>query len=604
MAITLTPEDNESPLGYYRRLACENALWNWKELARMAGVSPTRTGLLSQPDYMAQTLQLQPSWTHALAQREATARSWRALHRFGHDAVCPECLTESAHLRQHWEHGYSVACHRHAKHLIDRCAACGDFLSHDRERIELCQCGHDLKSVTAENASSAQLWLASLLAGEDAGKAEVAPNLEGVSVNELAQLVRLLCQQADVSVVGPRRNSASPRAVQEAIEFLRPLDDLLQDWPHRFESHVSERIAAANPDARTLNSALGRWYQQLKKLGAHGPLQVFLKSVIQVAAREFDGVIDHVAAAALGEDSHVPVANVAKSLGMGRDALVQHLKSGGAVYRTRRLGTSGFCYEVPTEEVERLIAERRRWTTRENASRTLGVGPSVLENLCELGLLTADVSWRTQLLKGGPVLEETVVALDSAVRAHMKKTRTSESCIALQELTSRRVGEKKALQSVLRAIGNGELSAVAGGEKVGSFRFRVSDVKRYFGRPVLESGLSVNQLAKVTGWKWESIRHWIDEGLLASHEIVLRGQPCRVVMPEQLLAFSQAYVPLATLARSLDSKSSALLERLGDIKLLGGKALPSGAVRGTLVRLSDLGRAALQPSIAHHAPRS
>lgn len=53
LAITLTPDDNESPLGYYRRLACENALWNWKELARMAGVSPTRTGLLSQPDYMA-----------------------------------------------------------------------------------------------------------------------------------------------------------------------------------------------------------------------------------------------------------------------------------------------------------------------------------------------------------------------------------------------------------------------------------------------------------------------------------------------------------------------------------------------------------------------
>ncbi|MDP3108685.1 TniQ family protein [Hydrogenophaga sp.] len=597
LAITLTPDDNESPLGYYRRLACENALWNWKELARMAGVSPTRTGLLSQPDYMAETLQLQPSWTHALAQREATARSWRALHRFGHDAVCPTCLTESAYLRQHWEHGYSVACHRHAKHLIDRCPACGDFLSHDRERIELCQCGHDLRSVTAENASSAQLWLASLLAGEYAGNAEVAPNLEGVSVNELAQLVRLLCQQADVSVAGPRRNAASPRAVQEAIEFLRPLDDLLQDWPHRFESHVSERIAAANPDARTLNSALGRWYQQLKKLGATGPLQVFLKSVIQVAAREFDGVIDHVAAAELGEDSHVPVATVAKSLGLGRDALVQHLKSGGAVYRTRRLGTSGFCYEVPTEEVERLLAERRRWTTREDASRTLGVGPSVLENLCEVSLLTADASWRTQLLKGGPVLEESVIAFETAVRAHLKKTKTSESCVALRELTSRRVGEKKALQSVLRAIGSGELSAVAGGDKVGSFRFRVSDVKRYFGRPVLESGLSVNQLAKVTGWKWESIRHWIDTGFMDSHEIVLRGQPCRVVMPEQLLAFSQTYVPLSTLAHSLDSKSSALLERLGGIGLVGGKLLPGGATRGALVRMSDLAAAALRPGL-------
>ena len=95
----------------------------------------------------------------------------------------------------------------------------------------------------------------------------------------------------------------------------------------------------------------------------------------------------------------------------------------------------------------------------------------------------------------------------------------------------------------------------------------------------------------------ESIAHWIDEGLLESHEIVLRGQPCRVVMPEQLLAFSQAYVPLATLAHTLDSKSSAVLERLGSIPLLGGKLLPNGAVRGALVRLADLAQAALRPAL-------
>lgn len=68
-------------------------------------------------------------------------------------------------------------------------------------------------------------------------------------------------------------------------------------------------------------------------------------------------------------------------------------------------------------------------------------------------------------------------------------------------------------------------------------------------------------------------------------------------MPEQLLAFSRTYVPLATLAHTLDSKSSAVLERLGSIPLLGGKLLPNGAVRGALVRLADLAQAALRPAL-------
>lgn len=68
-------------------------------------------------------------------------------------------------------------------------------------------------------------------------------------------------------------------------------------------------------------------------------------------------------------------------------------------------------------------------------------------------------------------------------------------------------------------------------------------------------------------------------------------------MPEHLLNFSQAYVPLSTIARALNTRSSELLERLGGIELLGGKPLPSGAVRGALVRLSDLAGAALRPRL-------
>jgi hypothetical protein len=105
--------------------------------------------------------------------------------------------------------------------------------------------------------------------------------------------------------------------------------------------------------------------------------------------------------------------------------------------------------------------------------------------------------------------------------------------------------------------------------------------------------LSVQALSKVTGWKWESIDHWIEAGLLQANNIMLRGQPCRVVMPDQLLNFCRAYLPLADLARELKSKSSAMAERLKGIEVVGSQLLPSGQRRGGLVRIGDLARLAL-----------
>lgn len=85
----------------------------------------------------------------------------------------------------------------------------------------------------------------------------------------------------------------------------------------------------------------------------------------------------------------------------------------------------------------------------------------------------------------------------------------------------------------------------------------------------------------------------MDEGLLACESIQLRGQPCRVVLPHQLLAFRQSYIPLADLARAMDKKASALSHSLPGIELVGAKRLPDGALRGGLLRMADLGRLAV-----------
>jgi hypothetical protein len=104
--------------------------------------------------------------------------------------------------------------------------------------------------------------------------------------------------------------------------------------------------------------------------------------------------------------------------------------------------------------------------------------------------------------------------------------------------------------------------------------------------------MSIQQLAKATGWKWESIAHWIDEGILSADASFERGQACRVITAESLLLFRQSYMPLADLARAMKTKSSSLADRLSGIEIVGAKPLPNGARRGGLVRIADLGRLA------------
>ena len=162
------------------------------------------------------------------------------------------------------------------------------------------------------------------------------------------------------------------------------------------------------------------------------------------------------------------------------------------------------------------------------------------------------------------------------------------------------MGEKQAIESLMKAIANGNVKAVARARSLGEMPFLRSDVSQYFGTPLLEAGMSIQQLAKATGWKWESISHWVDEGLLASESTQRCGQPCRVVLPYQLLAFRKSYIPLADLARAMGTKSSALSRLLPGVERVGAKQLPDGAMRGGLICIADISRLAVIGARAGH----
>ncbi|MEG1564989.1 MAG: TniQ family protein, partial [Bacteroides sp.] len=158
--------EDESGLGYYRRLSAANALWKWRELASMAQVSRYKTGLFANPEFVASQLDLPLEWARKASKQDEKSRSLHRMHRQCYDAICPCCLDEELYLRQSWEHALITACSKHECLLIEQCTACGGWLSTEREYIELCPCGHDLRTSPIEKAKPALIWLSHLLSGK------------------------------------------------------------------------------------------------------------------------------------------------------------------------------------------------------------------------------------------------------------------------------------------------------------------------------------------------------------------------------------------------------------------------------------------------------
>jgi len=596
LVITFAPHDDESGFGYYRRLAACNALWGWRELAGLANVTRSRSALLGQPDHIAAELGVDERWTHFANHQEQVCRSWRGLRRSRSDAVCPMCLSEEVYLRHCWEHAYVTTCPGHRTLLIDRCSACGDHLSPHRERIEQCACGYDLRSLRAVTSMPSQHWLSTLIASDGRLPGSVPPKLRRMRVDALCSFVRILCLHSDPSIPPPRRGAASPNSVSQAQEFLAPLARLLDDWPAGFEKHIAERIAAGNAKARTLNTLLGPWYISMKKICQGTALEPFLKIVIEVAAKNFDGVLGLDVARQIAADvtEYVRLPDAAKAIGVSRDRLLKAANAGECLYRTRRMGTRGHVYEIPAAEIKRIEERRREWVSDTQACEVANVPQSVLNHMVNAEVITADPNWRHDIYKGGPIQSQSLTDLFETINRMADERRSEDGeRLTWAGLSSRRMGDKSAIQSVMKAIVAGEVVAVARGRHLGGVTFLRSDVARFFGTPLLESGMSIQQLAKSTGWKWESVSHWIRVGLLQSHEIMLRGQPCRVVSPQQLLVFRQTYVPLADLAKAMGTKSSSLATTLIGVEIVGALLLPNGYKRGGLVRMADIGRLAV-----------
>lgn len=599
---TFPPQADESGRGYYRRLSAANALSSWKDLARHSSGRASFDALLVHPDHVSKSLKLELDWCLQATAQDDFARSWRGVRRVNRDAVCIPCLREAVYLRAHWEHAYMVACPTHDVLLLDTCPLCEQPLRLGREHIASCDCGFDMRAATPKSSTSAQRWVSTLVAHGRADGVCCGPGIEEAGPSVASRLISTLSRQPDPLVISRRQNASSPSSIDELVAFLRPLETLLADWPANFKKHVSLRLRDGPADGRTLNSRLGSWYQQLRKLSDHRASHPFLDVIAQVSEVEFDGVIGLDAATKIinRTATHVLLLEASARIGITHSSLLNYHRKGSLPSKAIKVGTNGRVYQVEVTEVNEIIRARQQWTSEEEVCAILGIPPGVLSHLCDAGEVIRDARWKEDLRKGGPFELASIHRFVLNVRSSVDTRQDDGRRIKLRDLSAKHVGDKGALARALQAISSGEIPAANGGDGlVGDYEYLWDAVAKHHGRPMLSQGQTVQGLAQATGYKHESISNWIGQGLLKSFEVLLRGQPCRVVTPLQFVEFRRQFVPLSDLAKEMGTKSSALARQLNGIEILGAQVLPGGERRGGLVRMADLGRAAIQNAVSH-----
>lgn len=477
------PKADESPHGYYRRLAQENHFFSWSDLARAVGGSAAISHLFSSPKNTAAVLGLDPKWTIDLTKKDKEQQDLERFLRRGNDAVCPECLKNGNYIRSHWQHAYVTACSKHGLVLIDTCDHCGEKLSQRRPVIERCGCGRCLTEIAPDKALPGALWLSSVLARVPPKRRAAEPKFKLGSVLEFSQRIQTLCELYDVSRTSLRRNGAAPQSVIASIEFLHPLEDLLHNWPANFHAHVHARLDAAPSSSRTLNAALGLWYTRLKRHSINELDEPFLAETLKAVSNKSSTLLGLDGAAKSPILPKVSsLRDAATRLGVRRDALAEAIEAKKVTARTSNFGARCLRYQLDEAEVLRLESARQNWVDEKTAKALLEVPDAALANLKACGAIEWDGDWRSDICKSGPINRKSVTALVEKLRESVRPVAADVDTITLADLNSRRIGDKKALTAVFTAIASGELQGVGKlpPKGIGKIHFLLQEVTPIF----------------------------------------------------------------------------------------------------------------------------
>lgn len=513
--------------------------------------------------------------------------------RMSAQAFCPHCVKENGYFRSAWRHGLVTACTHHRCQLVDTCPACNQTVELSRANAFFCGCGQELASIEAPKAESYALWVAAGI-GDTSHRESGWPDFGNTAdahwrtFDELIFLFGSYNQRSADETTQPRR-SGKFHTVADADAFLKTACTGFESFPASFEQEVMRRLECGDKSKAGLVNRLGHWFRAFRGLteGSYPELRAaFARSV----AENFDGhdsknpwIYE------LAPARHLSITEAASRLGVKASRLGAMLRNMPGVGQLK-----DNTFNTVTQE--QCDALRQHLDSALNLSEVLngtGLTESVLKQLIRVGLLPKRERphWDLNVYKPFDVVD--VHAMQCALFEFVEPAERNDlQTVRINDVNKRIATNKAVVDELFEKIAQGALKAVnvAIPARVGDLLFSREQVAHIIGNAHDVAMMTAEQLARMTGWKSESIRHWIECGLLGGEEGQWGGRLAYWVSMRAVHEFMKHYKVVSELAGQLGTSPKALsdkLRKLG-VPIIGTLQVTPGVSRGGVIALRDI----------------
>lgn len=263
LLFTLTPESDESLVGFLIRLTEANHLNSPYTLLKLAGAKPQRPPQISDLPMLAFLCGCHPDQLLKLfgfVQKTCDGeKAWRLADQWITKpyfvssrtlSYCPKCLADQDYLRSIWELSLYRVCARHELQLLDQCPECGRITNWTRAHIGKCHCGFLLKAAPRIEMNGLPLLVAALmeqaldtsfrLKAQSTLPATMIRRLQKLSLDGLCKTIWLLGTCFDGTVTSRPRHAKTPAKIGNALNVILAAGEILERWPDAFFAHLEQ----------------------------------------------------------------------------------------------------------------------------------------------------------------------------------------------------------------------------------------------------------------------------------------------------------------------------------------------------------------------------
>lgn len=599
--LAFIPNDDisdESLNGYLLRLTEENFLGSTHALLRPPGVRLKSRYTDGERSAIAQYHGLDAQRLDRLAAFPAVEGSMDAgLFLRKLVPVCPECLQLSGHIRQAWHHQLFTACPLHQVLLIAECPACESSLELNRGAVSQCGCGCDLSLATALPADAANLLISSILlrTGENQQVLSGLNHASGVPQD----IDKFLLFLANLTLKVPHRKNVAID-FKRAVEINQACYVMAQDLLTGFRTFVLAKVQAANQaDSRQFIRHLGAWYRELNasfNSAAYAPLRAIVTDIILGHAHTpINRKMKYIGAELLGLKATFTANEAARLLGSSPDRIMSYVKTGQLPGKVIQGALVDFCL-IDRAAVEALQQAAEGLVTSKDLLRILNITRRVRARLLESGTLNRVPESDRPLFAKGEFLKKDVQRLID-VLAEAPVPVVCHTTLGIEDISAKRFSYHQACE-VYRLIFTGQIKPVSRTPEVqglAAFGFDQEEILGHLRQDSALFELTITDLTKMTRWKHENIKAWVEQGHLGARVESL-GRSRRVfISVVDLLMFLSTHIVVAEVAERLGSKSVHLTNSLASkgAMVRGGHVTSEGTQRGALISTDALIKLAL-----------